>query len=181
MGLEEVKEEIMNNARNGSNKIIGEAKKEADEIMSKARKRINDYKKKLEDDKETLIENLEKMKTAQARSEAKKLVLDKKKEIINTVFEKAKQRLLSLNDGEKKKYIQKLVEKAKNEIDAETVYCNEKDKKFLNGLRCEEADIIGGIIVENKDKTIRIDYSFDTMLSNIKESSLQEIAKRLFS
>lgn len=180
MGLEEVKEEILNNARDDSNKQIEEAKKEAQEITNKAKKRISDYKIKLKDDKEELIENLKKMKIAQARSEAKKLVLDKKKELIDIVFEKAKQKLASLNDDKRKKYIQTLIGKAKNEIEVATVYCNKKDKNFLQALKCEETDIIGGIIVENKDKSIRIDYTFETLLDNVKENSLQEIARRLF-
>jgi len=180
MGLEEVKEEILNNARNDSSKIIEEGKKEAQEIISKAKKRIDEHKEKLKDDKEKLIENLEKMKMAQARSEAKKLVLDKKKQIINNIFEKVKQKLSGLNDSERKKYIQKLTEKAKNEISIATVYCNKKDKKFLQDFRCEETDIIGGVIVENKDKSIRIDYSFETIMNNLKETSLQDIAKKLF-
>lgn len=180
MGLEEVKEEILNNARDDSNKLVEEAKKEAQEITNKAKKRISDYKTKLKDDKEKLIGNLEKMKTAQARSEAKKLILDKKKELIDSVFEKTKQKLAALSDSERKKHIQTLIEKAKNEIEITTVYCNKKDKNFLQDFKCEETDIIGGVIVENKDKSIRIDYNFETLLDNTKENSLQEIAKRLF-
>ncbi len=180
MGLEEVKEEILNSARNNSSDVIEEAKKEAQQIIIKAKTRVNEYKKKLEDDKSKLIENLEKMKVAQARSEAKKLVLEKKKEIIEGVFEQIKQKLAALNDSERKKYIQKLIEKAKDEIEIATVYCNKKDKRLLQDFKCEEASIIGGIMVENKNKSVRVDYSFETLLSNIKESSLQEIAKILF-
>lgn len=180
MGLEEVKEEMLNNARNISGKEIDEAKKEAQEIMSKAKSRINDYKKKLEDDKEKFIENLEKMKIAQARSEAKKLILDKKKEIIDSVFEKVKQKLATLKDSERKKYLQKLAEKAKNEIEIATIYCSKKDIKFLEDFNCKETESTGGVIAENKDKSVRIDYSFETILSDIKENLIQEIAKKLF-
>jgi len=180
MGLEELKEEILNNARNDSNRIIEEAKKEAEQIMTKSRERIDEYKKKLEEDKKKLTENLEKMKTAQARSEAKKLILDKKKEIIDGVFEKAKQKLNTLNGSKREEYTQKLIEKAKNEMEIATVYCNKKDRKFLQDFNCEETDILGGVIVEKEDKSVRIDYSFETLLGNIKESSLQEIAKLLF-
>lgn len=180
MGLEEVKEEILNSARSDSGKIIEEAKNEAQQILSKATKRVTEYKNKLKEDKKKLIENLEKMKIAQARSEAKKLILEKKKGIIDTVFEKSKQKLASLSDNEREKYIQKLIEKAKNEMEIVTVYCNKKDKKFLQDFECQETDIIGGVIVENKDRSIRIDYSFETMLDNVKEASLQEISKILF-
>ena len=38
----------------------------------------------------------------------------------------------------------------------------------------------GGLIAENKDGTVRVDYSFDTMLQTIKENELQSINKVLF-
>lgn len=180
MGLEEVKEEILNSARNDTNKIIEEAKIEAQQILAKATKRISDYNNKLKEDKKKLIENLEKMKIAQARSEAKKLILDKKKEIIDDVFEKAKQKLASLSETKRGEYIQKLIEKAKNEMETATVYCNKKDKQFIGDFNYQETDIIGGVIVENQDGSVRIDYSFETMLNNVKEASLQKISKILF-
>ncbi len=180
MGLEEVKEEILNNARNDSNRAVEEVKKEAQQIISEAKKKIEGYKKKAESDKEKLIENLEKMKIAQARSEAKKLILNRKKEIINSVFEKARQKLCGLSDSKRDEYIEKLIEKAKKEMEIATVYCNKKDKKFLQDFNCEETNIIGGVIVENNDKSVSIDYSFETLLGNIKEASLQKIAKLLF-
>ena len=41
-------------------------------------------------------------------------------------------------------------------------------------------DIVGGIIAENQDETVRVDYSFDSMLQNMEENELQSINKILF-
>lgn len=180
MGLEEVKEEILSSARKESGKIIEEAKKTAQEIIRKARENISDYRKKLEDDKEKLIANLEKMKIAQAQSEAKRIILDKKKEIIEEAFKKAEQSILRLSDTKRKEILRKLVEKGKNEIEIATVYCNKRDINHLKEFNCKEAEIISGAILENADKSVRVDYSLEVLLAGVKDISLQEIAKLLF-
>lgn len=85
-----------------------------------------------------------------------------------------------MNDKRRKEIIEKLITKGKNEIDITTVYCNKKDKKHIQNFNCKEIDIMGGVILENEDKSIRIDSSFETLLKNIKDNSLQEIARKLF-
>ena len=40
--------------------------------------------------------------------------------------------------------------------------------------------MIGGIIAENGEKTIRVNYSFETLLESVKEAELQNISKILF-
>ena len=74
----------------------------------------------------------------------------------------------------------KLLEKAKNDIEVEKIYCNKKDLKLLKEFNAEAMDMTGGLIAENKDGTVRVDYSFDTMLQTIKENELQSINKVLF-
>ncbi|MEK6876839.1 MAG: V-type ATP synthase subunit E family protein, partial [Nanoarchaeota archaeon] len=60
------------------------------------------------------------------------------------------------------------------------VYCNKNDAKLVKGFKAESSDITGGLIAENADGTVRVDYSFDTMLQNVKENELQKISKILF-
>lgn len=79
MGLKEVKEEILNSAKKESDKILEKARKEAQEIVSKAKAIITEKKKVKNEEKRKKIDSLEKMKIAQAKSEAKKIVLTKKK------------------------------------------------------------------------------------------------------
>ena len=50
----------------------------------------------------------------------------------------------------------------------------------MKEFNAKAVDIIGGLIAENKDGTVRVDYGFDTMLQNIKENELQSINKVLF-
>jgi vacuolar-type H+-ATPase subunit E/Vma4 len=41
--------------------------------------------------------------------------------------------------------------------------------------------MLGGIIVENKEKTLKIDYRYETIAELVWERSLKEIAKKLFT
>ena len=50
----------------------------------------------------------------------------------------------------------------------------------MKGLNVQAIDIAGGLVAENKEKTVRVDYSFETLLDGIKENELQNISKILF-
>ena len=181
MGLETVKEEILNSARDKSNSMIADARREANRITMETEKRIEEMKEKSEAQNKKAMDVIKRQELASAELENKKILLDTKKQIIESVFADAKKRLETLDDKKKELYIKKLLEKSKKEIEVAYVYCNKKDAKFLKGINVETAEIIGGLITENKEKTVRVDYSFETLLESIKESELQNINKVLFA
>ncbi|MFC1754733.1 V-type ATP synthase subunit E family protein, partial [Thermoproteota archaeon] len=76
-----------------------------------------------------------------------------------------------------------LVDQAKKEIEVEYVYANRNDQKIIDripGVKFREGDFSGGIIAENKDGSIRVDYSFEELLDSIEKENMQEIAAKLF-
>ena len=91
--------------------------------------------------------------------------------------------ILSLDSDEKQRgfYLQKLIYKVTAEIEVGHIYCNKKDAKFLKAFNVESVSVIGGIIAENREKTVRTDYSFETILQSIKENELQSVNKILFA
>ena len=108
------------------------------------------------------------------------MFLEEKKKAIETVFEKVRENLVSLKAPKRKEHIKRLVEKAKKEIDVKYVYCNKTDKKPMGAIKTQEAEILGGIIAENKKKDVRVDYSYETLLEDIKEKYLQDLGNKLF-
>jgi len=181
MGLEIVKEEILSNAKEQSNSIIAEARKEANRIVREAENKIEEMKVKSEADIKRMLDTIKRQELANAELENKKILLEAKKEVIESVFSEAKKKLENLDDKKMEAIIKILLEKAKNEIEVAHIYCNKKDTKFLKGLSVETIEIIGGLITENKERTIRVDYTFDTILESIQETELQNISKILFS
>ena len=180
MGLEAVKGEIIANAKEQEEALLAEAKKEADNIMKEAQNRIAEFKQKTEAETKKLAEMINGQEAASAELESKKLSLEAKKEAVEKAFEEAKKSIEGLSDRKREEHMNKLLDKAKNDIEVAKVYCNKKDAKLVKGLKAEPAGIIGGLIAENADGTVRVDYSFETMLQNVKENELQKISKILF-
>jgi len=180
MGLEAVKEEILNSAKEQANSMIAEARKEADRITKETEKKIEEMQGRSEAEIKRAFDMIKKQESASAELENKKMLLEAKKQIIESAFAEARKKLENLDDKKREAIMKKLLEKAKSEIEAAKIYCNKKDAKFVKGIDVQSGNIIGGLIAENKDGTVRIGYSFETMLQSIKESELQNISKVLF-
>ena len=180
MGLETVKEEILSNAKEQANSLIADARKEANRIIKETEKKIEGVREKNDAETKKILDMIKMQELASAELDNKKILLEAKKQIIGSVFIEVRKRLENLDDKKRETYIKKLLEKAKNEIEVTNIYCNKKDAKFLKGFNIEPINILGGLIAENKDKTVRVDYSFESMLQIIKEKELQSISKLLF-
>ena len=180
MGLEAVKEDIIRSAKEQESALLAEARKEASKIMKDAESKIREIEEKSDAEAKKSIDAIKKQALASGEMESKKLQLEAKKQAIERAFEEAKKSLESMDDKKRELLIKNLLEKAKKEIDVACIYCNNRDAKLLKGIKTENADISGGIIAENKETTIRVDYSFDTLLESIKDSEMQNISKLLF-
>ena len=180
MGLEAVKEEIIRNAKEQESALLAEARKEALRVMKEAESKIDETKQKSEAATKKSMEAAKKQALASAEMESKKILLEMKKQIIEKAFDEVKKSLESADEKKREAYIKSLFEKAKKELDVAYVYCNRKDTKFLKNVKTGEIDILGGIITENHERTIRVDYNFETLLEFIKDSEMQSISKILF-
>jgi len=183
MGLEEVKNEILRKAESDAKVVISEGHKEAEAVMNDADKKIQDYQRQCEESTGKMIEAVERREKAAAEFEARKRLLDKKREAIDGVVEDAKNDLAGMKDDKKESFIRKLIAAAGKEIDVKVIYANSKDRKFiakLPGIEYREKDIAGGIIAETGDGRINVDYSYEELLGSIKTKQLQKIESLLF-
>ena len=180
MGLEKVKDEVLNNANKEASRIREQADNEARRIVEESEEKINDYRKKVSDETKSIIKTIKNREKASAELELKKLSLEAKKDLIEQVFAGVKNKIEKLSQAKRKELIKKLVEKAKNEIDVKLIYCSQKDMRFVEGFDAKEETIFGGIIAENADGSIRVDYSYDSLLQNLREKYLGDVAKILF-
>ena len=180
MGLETVKGEIIASARKQEEALVAEAKMEAGRIMKEAESKAAEFREKTEAETMKLISMIKKQESASAGLEIKKMALEAKKEAVEMVFEEAGKQIGKINERKREEHMKKLLEKAKKDIDVAKVYCSKNDAKFLKGFKAEPADIIGGLIAENADGTVMVDYSFGTMLEGIRENELPKISSILF-
>lgn len=181
MGLEKVKERVLEEARQKAKSRIDAANSEALKILKsfsgQAKEKENAFRKQLASE----VELIKKGKEAAAKLEAKKLALTFRKNFIDEIFSLAQERASNLPDSKKSEHIKKLLKKAGSEIDTAVVYCSKKDRKFVNNLEVIESDMLGGIIAESPDRTLRVDYSYETLLGQLKDSLLPELNRMLFS
>ncbi|PIN86731.1 hypothetical protein COV19_03275 [Candidatus Woesearchaeota archaeon CG10_big_fil_rev_8_21_14_0_10_44_13] len=183
MGLEQVKKEILDKADEEAGKIVEKAKNEAEGILKKTKEEIEAYRKGADEDTKKLIEAMERKVMAAAEFDVKKMKLDRKKEIIDSVFEQVEKELRELPDRKREENIKKLLAKAKKDIEVKYVHANENDRKIvqkISGVQYKETDIIGGIVAESPDLNFVVDISYDELLQNVRKTYLQEIAKMLF-
>ncbi len=64
------------------------------------------------------------------------------------------------------------------------VYSNARDAKLVRELTdltfMDEIDCIGGLIIENEDGSVRLDYTFDRILDDVSEQTLKPVSDILF-
>jgi V/A-type H+/Na+-transporting ATPase subunit E len=180
MGLEAVKNEIIEQARKKGSSLIAEAKQESEKTISESKVKASEQEKKIKNQTDLTLKNLEKQDKATIDLEENKSVMEAKKDITYIVIETVMDKINSFDDSKKDKLIKKLLLRAKKDIRIGTIYCNKKDMKLLKDYEVKENKMIGGFIAETDDETVRVDYSFDSLLRSVIDKEVQEINKILF-
>jgi V/A-type H+-transporting ATPase subunit E len=174
MGLEEVKREILDNAKREAKVILSEADAEKKEIMVSAEKRADELRSMLDEEAKLTIEQYKVMVSAETASSVNKERLALEKEIIDEVSSIALEELEGSKNREKHlKKMQTFLKQGYSKV-----YCNENDLKMVKGA--VKFPISGGLVLEDSAGEIRLDLSYDTLLKEIKQESLSEVAKILF-
>ena len=181
MGLEKVKERVLQEARLKAEAMLRAAKAEADVTLKETALQTDEREMELEGELASEIEFIRKREESAGRIEAKKRLLAFRKEFVDAVFSSATEKLAGLPEAERNEHVKKLVEKAASDlVKVGKVHCNEKDAKFVKEHPVIKTDMLGGIIAESKDGLLRVDYSYETLLKQTRETMLHELNKLLF-
>lgn len=180
MGLDEVKKEIIDDAHRKAEEILVQAKDEADRIFDEMQRKIVEHGDAAKARTDTLIAALERRETAAAEFDARKMMLNAKKSLIDEVMGRAREHIAAWDDCKRADVIKKLAAKAKREIELAVIAANPKDKKHIKEQSFESADIIAGMIGRTKDGRVSVDYSADEMLRSIREEKLSDMGRILF-
>lgn len=183
MSLENVKDEIIRNAKDEAKKVLNNAKKDAKSIVKEAEAQATKVENAAKQDQKA-DETLKKNKgTVSIQLETKKLLFEKKKEIMQETYEKALKKLEGIDARKKKTIVTTLFNKASEQMKIATIYCNKKDAVLLKkkNIKTVANDAIqAGFIAENKNGTVRLDYTFATLFEGVRENTLQKVANMLF-
>jgi V/A-type H+-transporting ATPase subunit E len=110
--------------------------------------------------------------------EVKRIRLNKRKELLDQVYNKMYESIKSMPASKAEKLLSALIEK--NKADGVRIYSNKNSETIVKKLSslsyAGNIDSIGGIVQENEDGTVRLDFTYDSILKNVYERSLKQIS-----
>lgn len=182
MGLENIVNEILEQARSEAALIGTEAEKEGEKLINDAKTEAEMIKKSHQALADAQIERMHKQELSSAHLETKRATLNAKKDVLNSTIESAKDAISSISAEKNANLLKVLLDKSGNE--GSRVYSNGRDAKLVQEMTeltfMSEIDCIGGLIIENDDGTVRLDLTFDTILDAASEQSLKQVSDILF-
>ncbi len=191
-GLDELRNKIIEDARKEAERIIREAEKKANEIIREAERK---FRERVRREKEKIIQNAEiqaHIVLSDARRQARIIVSKAKYELIEEVFNKAREVINERKGFDIYQSIEKLLKETYEYIEPNEIakiIVNEKDLDIANRVARSQnlkADILinnsilGGVIVETKDGKV-VNNSYDVRLERAKTTLVPVLARILWS
>src|SRR4030042_1239375 len=184
MSLNKVVDEILRKGEERKREIIQLGQKERDEQVLQADKKIQENRQKAEKRSEAKTAQMEQQELSSAELESKKTLLAAQRKVMEDLRSQALEELASYPSDKRKKVYSKLVSRAKKELGDCYVYTNKADKPLLqlpSGMTSGGViDCAGGLIFESKDRTVRLDYRFESILDDVWNGKIREIYEKLF-
>lgn len=182
MGLDAIVGEIKAKGRAEADKISEETSSEVSKIIAEAQASAAKLKAAKEEAVRKEIDRLRQQEVSSANLEVKKAKLNARKEVLDEVYEDAKESVKKLPAEKNQKLLKSIIEK--NQNSNARIYSRNKDKQAIKKLTkleyAGEIDCIGGVVIENEDGTEVLDFKYDTILKNVSEQSLKQVSDILF-
>jgi len=188
---------------NGVDRIIERIKKESEskvkEILDSASNEVKNIRKRNEKETKKMVEKIKQEYEKEAvvirntiisgaKIESKRIQLDAREDIINECFRRSEKKLANIEGKEYEKFLNRSIKEGVDIVGKNAVTeCTEKDsravkkiasvlnvavdEKFLNNT--------GGVVIKSKDGKIRVDNTFEGILSRNKELLRKELAEIL--
>ena len=176
MGLQQVTDEILDEAEEKANEIKSEMESERDEIISEAEEKadgiVSEAEEEIEDEKQALKQK----EMSKAKMESKQKIQEAKQGEITKVFEEFREGLEELNKSER----EALVENGKESANFEVGLI--KGSEEFEDVVDEEFEEIDqkGIILESNDGSKSVNLTFDRIHQEFRKDHRSEVAQRLF-
>lgn len=184
MNEEAIIEKIISEAKQEAESIINEAKQEAEKSVAENLKSLNDFKEKRIEEAREEATQIKENEISVAELQARNMILEEKQKQIRLTKQKIEEKLLNLEGEEYITFIKNTIKNANFEKGSEIIL-PEKQKqqviKALNGefkVSDETRDFESGFIV--KKENVEYNYVLDTILDLEKEKVDKILADILF-
>lgn len=177
MGLEEVTNDILDEAQQKSNQIIDEAEKEAEAIVQEAEEKAEKIEEKAEEEIEEKKDSLRKKALSNARMKARGLRLQEKQAQLDSTFKEFRESISELDKAEREVFVDSCIKKAGFEVGKV-----KGPEEFENSVTVSfEQEDIDGIILVSEDGERQMDFTFDRIVKNYRENMRKEVSEVLFT
>jgi V/A-type H+-transporting ATPase subunit E len=181
MALDAVVESILATSKDKVAQINVAADQEAARILNEARERAADIKSRKETEVGHAVEALERREISSANLEVKRAELNVHKDLLEQARFNLMEKIKDLPKKDNEAMLKTLL--APYDLKDMKAYSNKRDEAFVSSLTPNYAgnlDILGGVVVENKDGTIRYDLTYETLAREVFNSKMKEVSKILF-
>lgn len=182
MGLETVINDIMEVAQADVAKMNSEVESEVSQILEDAKDDAKRIKGNRLAKTESDIDKMQNQAISSANLEVKRTMLNARKELLEKVYSKTVDSIASLPPSKNEELLKAIIDQ--NQENGTKIYSSKDSEELVKKLSALEyagnIDCIGGVVIENDDGTVRLDYTYDTILKDVNERSLKQISDILF-
>ncbi|MFN3384287.1 MAG: V-type ATP synthase subunit E [Archaeoglobaceae archaeon] len=187
MPLETILKEITRKGEEEVRRIEEETRKEVDKIIKEAKAEAEAILKRAKEEAEKEGEALRKQEISSLNLELKRAMLAKQKEITEEVFKLLRKKVLEMDESTRKGILKTLI--TKNAKNGMKIFVRKEDETLVKVILKElklnltiagNITALGGVILEDPSGEVRINLTFDELLSQLYEKKIGEVAKILF-
>ena len=177
-------DDILRKGEERAQEIIRQGERERDEPVRSADAELKTNSESAHKRAEAQITQLEQHELSSAELESRKMLLSAQREVLEDLRERILAELAVYPEDKKQMLYAKLFSKAEGILGDCYVYSNKADNALLKrSPRVASGgtiDCLGGLVFETMDRTVRLDYRFETMLEEIWGKKMNEIYTQLF-
>jgi V/A-type H+-transporting ATPase subunit E len=191
MELEAVASDIREKAKRDAAAIQEETGKESERILSGAQERAAEIRLAAEDEVKRQASRIIDLEVSSSNLAVKRMLLNTQKDLLDQVYRATLDAIGRHPESFRRDSLQKLLSRAKREIQEGAVFCSPADAQALKELLSADpgfkgfrfggtVDIPGGIIIESGNGQLKLDYSYRTFLDRVWEAGLKDASDTLF-
>lgn len=184
MALDEVINNITESAQAKAGELIQEAEKEKAAILKQADDKVAAKRIAQQKELEVALKRLKQQEISSAELEAKRIILNAKKDVLDKSFQVALNSLLNMDEGNRGRMYRKILDGGKTVIISPKVYCPRGESKLISGVTglgsIVETDMEAGLVLEDATGKVRLDYRFRVLLESVWDKELKNVSNILF-
>ncbi|MFB6252559.1 MAG: V-type ATP synthase subunit E [Halobellus sp.] len=192
MSLDNVVEDIRDEARARAEEIRQQGERRAEEIVEAAETDAEELLEARKADVERQIEQEREQALSSAKLEAKQERLEARRDVLEDVRSQVEDELVELSGDRREALTRSLLEDAVPEFEGEesvAVYGRASDEELIEDLLDDhdnfeyagEYECLGGVVVEGTDSRVRVNNTFDSVLEGVWEDNLKNVSELLFN